>query len=53
MGVGGNYLTWGLPFSTLEHKLSAVKCCETSLAAVISEISVECGEDQVNSNSDL
>ena len=51
--VGGNYLTWGMPYSTLKHKLSTVTCCETSLAAVISKISAKYDEDQVNSNSDF
>lgn len=52
MEVDGNYLPRGMPFSTLKHKLSAVKCCETSLAAVISKISAKYGEDQVRSNTD-
>lgn len=53
MGVDGNYLTWAMPFSTLKNKLSAVKCCETSLPAVISKISAKYGEGQINSNSDF
>lgn len=53
MGVGGNYLTRDMPFSTLKHKLSAVKPYESSLAAVIFKISAKGGEDQVDSNSDF